>query len=159
MGVTNVFWRAMCQHYAHYGDIWAVCKNQTVSTCTNIVKASFVNRLLTWMFEHSQNKGLYARFSATGSLEVNWNLMQRQHLIAPTFLWMPYTVLLSNTKLGPLGSFAFLSCWSKYIMVVSININRLNSVKRSTVFDWSWESIKCIYMFSSVITVNFHINP
>jgi len=43
-------------------------------------------------------------------------------------------------------------------MVVSININRLNSVKKSTVFYWSWESIKCIYMFPPVITVSFHIN-
>jgi hypothetical protein len=44
-------------------------------------------------------------------------------------------------------------------MIVSININRLNSVKRSTVFYRSWESTKCIYVFLSVITVHFHINP
>ena len=49
-------------------------------------------------------------------------------------------------------------CWSKYIMIVSININRLNCVKRSTVFYRSWESTECIYVFPSVITVSFHIN-
>jgi len=43
-------------------------------------------------------------------------------------------------------------------MIVSININRLNSVKRSTVVYRSWESTKCIYVLPSVITINFHIN-
>ena len=43
-------------------------------------------------------------------------------------------------------------------MIVSVNINGLNCVKRSTVFYRSWQSTKCIYVFPSVIAVHMHIN-
>ena len=52
----------------------------------------------------------------------------------------------------------FLFCWPKYILIVSININGLNFVNRSTVFYRSWESTKRIYVFPSVTAANLHIN-
>ena len=134
------------------------CLQESVYTCTNIVKASFVKRILMRMFEHSQNIGLYARFFATGSLSNSIRISCHINILYHALSFQYSTMLLSKKKLGPLGSFAFLFCWSKYIMIACINNKRLNSVNKSTVFYRSWESTKCIYVFPSVVAVNVHIN-